>query len=84
MQAHADETDHGQGGEENEGPLSEVEDARSLEDQHEAEGHQRVHDALQQAVEDHLEIEWPGEEADQTGGGQTLMEVSQGGDNDRH
>jgi len=61
-QAHLHEADHGQGGEQGHRSLGKVENAGGLEDKHEAKRHQGIHDPLQQAGDQHLEVIAPGEE----------------------
>src|SRR6185437_2297402 len=55
--AEIDEADEGERREQDHDALGEIEDARRLVDQHEAEGDERVHDAGQEPADDHLEEE---------------------------
>ena len=46
------QSDKGQGCEQNHRPLGKIENAGSLEDQHEAQSHKRVHYASEQTTDD--------------------------------
>ena len=59
IHAALDQRHEGQRGEEHHRALREVEDAGGLVDQHEAERHQRIHDAGEQAADQDFEEELP-------------------------
>ena len=56
--AALDQPDEGQRREQHHRALGEVEHARGLVDQHEAERDERIHDPAQQPADDHLEHEF--------------------------